>query len=91
MVGKAGHARLAKLSGRKLMSKDPKGAKRTADIIGAAVPVSRVATGDAEGKHVNAPIRTKGGEAGGATRAKSETSPRRKEIDKAAASPRWEG
>jgi hypothetical protein len=85
MVGKAGHERLAKPNGRKLMPKGPRGDKRPPDVSGAAVPVSRIAAGDAEGKAGN------GGEAGGATRAKSVTSPRRKEIDKAASSPRWEG
>ena len=87
--GESWSRKTGELNGRKRMPKGLKDEKRPVDISGAAVPVSRVATGDAEGKAGNAVA--KGGEAGGATRAKSETSPRRKEIDKAAASPRWEG
>ena len=68
------------------MPKGPKGDKRPANVNGAAVPVSRIAKGDAEGK--TGDVLAKGGEA---TRTKSETSPRRKEINKAASSPRWEG
>jgi hypothetical protein len=73
------------------MPKGPKGEKRPADVIGAAVMVGRIATGDAEDKPSKAPSRAKGGKAGGAGRAKSMSAARRKEIAKKAASTRWEG
>ena len=73
------------------MPKGPKGEKRPADVIGAAVMVGRIATGEVEDKPSKAPNRTKGGKAGGAARAKATDSPRRKEIAKLAAKARWEG
>ena len=74
-----------------MMPKGPKGEKRPADVIGAAVLVGRIATGEAEDKPSKAPNRAKGGKAGGAARAKAVPSARRKEIAKAAAKARWEG
>lgn len=73
------------------MPKGPKGEKRPADVIGAAILVGRIATGDAGDKPSKAPNRVKSGKAGGAARAKNLTSARRKEIAKAAAKARWEG
>ena len=73
------------------MPKGPKGQKRPADVVGNAVHVMRVATGEIEEK-------TEGGKSkaaielgrkGGAARAKSLTARRKKAIAKAAAIARW--
>jgi hypothetical protein len=73
------------------MPKGPRGEKRPADVIGAAILVGRIATGDAEDKPGKAPNRAKGGKGGGESRAKSMSAKRRKEIAKLAAKARWEG
>ena len=66
------------------MPKGPQGQKRPADVIGAAIMVGRIATGeieDAKGK----PARAKGGKA----RAKALTAKERQEIAATAAQARW--
>ena len=74
------------------MPKGPKGEKRPADVIGNAVKVMRIATGEDDdavpddGKNKAAQAL---GKLGGAARAKSMTAKRRKEIAKKAASKRW--
>ena len=73
------------------MPKGPKGANRPADAISAAIVVGRTATGDAADKPSKVPKRPKVGKAGGAAKAKSTDSPRRKEIAKLASKARWEG
>jgi hypothetical protein len=75
------------------MPRGPKGEKRPADVIGNAVHVMRIATGEAEeslpepGKE----YARKGGLKGGKARAKSLSPERRSEIAKKAASKRWRG
>lgn len=76
------------------MPKDPKGQKRPADVIGNAVRVMQIATGEAED---DAPVddgKDRGAQAmgrkGGTARAKSMTPERRAEIAKKAAAKRWE-
>ncbi len=74
------------------MPKGPKGEKRPADVIGAAVKVMRIATGEEsdaapdDGKNKAA---QELGKLGGAARAKSMSAKRRKEIAKRAAKSRW--
>jgi acyl-CoA reductase-like NAD-dependent aldehyde dehydrogenase len=74
------------------MPKSPKGQKRPADVIGNAVHVMRIATGEIEdtvpddGKNAAAKAL---GKLGGAARAKSMTAKRRTEIAKQAAKLRW--
>ena len=74
------------------MPKGPKGEKRPADVIGNAVKVMRIATGEDsdnppyEGKSLAA---QELGRMGGAARAKSMSAKRRKEIAKTAAKARW--
>ena len=74
------------------MPKGPKGEKRPADVIGNAVKVMRIATGEdsdvapADGKNKAA---QELGRMGGAARAKSMSAKRRKEIAKTAAKSRW--
>lgn len=76
------------------MPRGPKGEKRPADVIGNAVHVMRIATGEIEegappddGKD---PAAVALGRKGGAARAAGMTAKRRKEIAKKAAAKRWE-
>jgi hypothetical protein len=75
------------------MPKGPRGEKRPADVIGNAVHVMRIATGEIEEK-VAPPDPAKeymrrGGLKGGKARAASLTKKRRAEIAKNAARARW--
>ncbi len=74
------------------MPKGPKGEKRPADVIGNAVKVMRIATGedsDAAPDNGKNKAAQELGKLGGAARAKSMTARRRKEIAKKAAASRW--
>lgn len=80
------------------MPRGPKGEKRPADVIGNAVHVMRVATGEVEerpdpshgGKNPEAVKRGRlGGVKGGKARALKLAKPRRVEIAKGAAKSRW--
>ena len=73
------------------MPKGPRGEKRPADVIGAAVMIGRIATGEVEDMPSKAPNRAKGGKAGGEARAKALTPQQRKNIAVAAAKSRWKG
>jgi hypothetical protein len=75
------------------MPRGPKGEKRPADVIGAAVMVGRIATGEIdetvkadEGKNATAAVL---GRMGGRARAEGMTAKLRKEIAKKAAATRW--
>jgi len=74
------------------MPKGPKGEKRPADVVGAAVKVMKIATGeieeelDDEGKNKAA---VELGRKGGAARAKKLTKKKRSEIARKAATARW--
>jgi hypothetical protein len=67
------------------MPRGPKGEKRPADVIGNAVHVMRIATGEIEDKPSKTPKRAKGGKA----RARALTAEQRAEIARTAASARW--
>ncbi len=77
------------------MPKGPKGEKRPADVIGAAVKVMKIATGEIEedidqadsGKNQAA---VELGRKGGRARAAKMSPERRKEIARKAAQKRWE-
>ena len=75
------------------MPKGPNGQKRPADVIGNAVLIAKIATGEAsdaipeDGKDKAAQAL---GKKGGAARAKSMTPERRAEIARKAAAKRWE-
>ena len=75
------------------MPTGPKGQKRPADVIGNAVRVMQIATGEIEeGAPVSDgkdPAAKALGAKGGAARAKSMTPERRAEVAKAAAAKRW--
>lgn len=82
----------AKHTGVQFMPKGPKGEKRKADVIGNAVHIMRIATGEVEdatpddGKDKAAQAM---GRKGGAARAASMTPEQRAEIAKKAAKTRW--
>lgn len=75
------------------MPKGPKGEKRPADVIGNAVKIAQIATGEIEdeisddGKDKAAQAL---GKKGGAARAKALSKKQRSEIAKKAAAARWE-
>ncbi len=74
------------------MPKGPRGEKRPADVIGAAVKVMKIATGEIEettddGKNKAA---VELGRKGGKARAEKMTPERRSEIAKKAAAIRWD-
>jgi hypothetical protein len=71
------------------LPKGPRGERRPADVIGAAIMIAKIATGeiteDQKVKSAAAELGSKGGKA----RAKSLTPKKRKEIAKGAAKARW--
>lgn len=72
------------------MPRGPQGQKRPADVIGAAILVGKIATGEAEEtkpapRSAAAEMGTKGGKA----RAEALSKKKRQEIAKKAASKRW--
>lgn len=69
------------------MPKGPQGQKRPADVIGTAIMVGRIATGDVVDVVSNG--RSRSGKAGGAARAAALTPDRRSEIARKAADGRW--
>ena len=72
------------------MPRGPKGEKRPADGIGAAVHVMRIATGEIEeNTETGKEYARKGGLIGGKARAKALSPKRRKEIAQRAARKRW--
>ena len=73
------------------MPKGPQGQKRPADVIGAAVLVGRIATGEAEDtkRDPGTEANRKGGLKGGKARAASLSPKKRSQIAKAAAQKRW--
>lgn len=71
------------------MPKGPKGQKRPGDVIGAAVTVAKIATGEIEEGAVPLSAAQEMGRKGGAARAKALTPKRRSEIAKKAATRRW--
>ena len=75
------------------MPKGPKGEKRPADVIGTAVKVAKIATGEIEDKQPDdgknkAAVEL--GRKGGQARAKKLSKKRRAEIARKAAAKRWE-
>ena len=75
------------------MPKGPKGEKRPGDVIGAAIKVARIATGE-EAEELTDDGKSKAavelGRKGGQARAKSMSAEKRKEIAQKAAAKRWE-
>jgi hypothetical protein len=74
------------------MPRGPKGERRPGDVIGAAIMVGRIATGDFEESEGTEQVREaarKGGLKGGPERAAKLAPGRRAEIAKKAAKARW--
>ena len=71
------------------MPKGPHGQKRPADVIGAAVKVAKIATGEIEDERTEKEYTRKAGLIGGKARAAKLSTKKRKEIAKKAASSRW--
>jgi hypothetical protein len=73
------------------MPKGPRGEKRPADVIGAAVMVARIATGEMEDTKADPGTlhARRGGMKGGKARAESLSPEQRKEIAQRAARARW--
>lgn len=75
------------------MPKGPKGEKRPADVIGTAVKVARIATGEDDEDDILDPSKNleaqKLGRKGGRARALSLTGEHREKIARAAAQARW--
>ena len=71
------------------MPKGPKGEKRPTDVIGNAVKVMRIATGEEEDVVTPASAGAALGKLGGQARARNMTPERRAEIAKKAAAERW--
>lgn len=73
------------------MPKGPQGQKRKADVIGNAVLIGKIATGDVEDTKHNPSTEAnrKGGLKGGQARAKVLSAEKRKEIAEKAANARW--
>jgi hypothetical protein len=71
------------------MPKGPRGERRPADVIGAAIEVARIATGEVEDDFGKAPKRSKGGRIGGKKRAEALSAEDRKAISKKATMARW--
>ncbi len=76
------------------MPRGPRGEKRPTDVIGGAVKVMRIATGQEPDDREDAPAPSPAqqlGKLGGAARARKLTAARRAEIARKAAAERWKG
>ena len=71
------------------MPKGPQGQKRPADVIGCAVHVAKIATGEIEDTELKQPAKRKSGLAGAKARAATLGPKRRSEIASIAAKARW--
>ena len=74
------------------MPKGPRGEKRPGDVIGAAIMVAKIATGEVE-DNATAPDKahhSRGGKKGGAARAAKLSPSERAEIARRAALSRWQ-
>jgi hypothetical protein len=72
------------------MPKGPRGEKRPADVIGNAVKVMRIATGEEEDVVTPASAAATLGSLGGKARAKATTAEQRSEIARKASAARWQ-
>ncbi len=69
----------------------PQGQKRPADVVGNAVSIAKIATGEIQETGYKQPAKRNGGLVGGKARAKSLTREQRTKIAKKAAEKRWKG
>jgi hypothetical protein len=73
----------------KTMPKGPQGQKRPADVIGNAVHIARIATGEEQETTLAQPAKRNSGLAGAKARVENTTSEDRKAIAQKAAAARW--
>ncbi len=71
------------------MPKGPQGQKRPADVVGCAVRVAKIATGEIVELTKKKSGRVRSGKAGAKARAEKLTAEKRREIAKKAAVARW--
>lgn len=71
------------------MPRGPRGERRPADVIGAAILVARLATGEISESTATKTGRTRSGTAGAQARAKRLSPEERRKIAKKAAAARW--
>jgi hypothetical protein len=71
------------------MPRGPQGERRPADVIGAAIMVARLATGEISETMIRKSGRTRSGTAGARARAKKLSPQERSRIAKKAAAARW--
>lgn len=71
------------------MPKGPRGQRRPADMIGNAVTVAKIATGEIEETGFKQPAKVRSGKAGGTARAEKLTPEERDRIAKKASEGRW--
>jgi len=71
------------------MPRGPKGEKRPADVIGNAVHVMRIATGEISETATEKSAKVRSGKAGAKARAAKLTPKRRRSIARKAAAARW--
>ena len=73
-----------------VMSKGPRGERRPADLIGNAVHVAKIATGEIEDTKYEQPNKVRAGRAGGRARSESLSSDERGAIARKAGTARWD-
>lgn len=71
------------------MPKGPQGQKRPADVIGNAVHIAKIATGEIEETGYKQPAKVRSGQAGAKARAEKLTAEERSAVAKKAAAGRW--
>ena len=71
------------------MPKGPQGQKRPADVIGNAVHIARIATGEEQETTLKQPAKRNSGLAGSKARQENTTAEDRSEIASKAANARW--
>lgn len=71
------------------MPKGPRGEKRPADMVGAAVMIARISVGDLDERPAAPSGRVRSGRAGGAARAHALSGPDRSAIARKGAARRW--
>lgn len=71
------------------MPKGPNGQMRPADVVGCAITVAKIATGEIEDTSYKSPGRAKAGRAGAEARMRGTTEEERKETARKAARGRW--
>ena len=71
------------------MAKGPRGERRPADVVGCAVTVAKIATGEIEDTRLKQPAKRESGLAGAKARSAALNPQKRSEIAKTAAAARW--